>query len=226
MKCLFRRLCVFLVLICACFMLCFHTVSANEYIKPENDKYTDIFYNYYCDMYCDGEEVSDFRYKTLYEHYDIGSSDPVYVVSFMSQTGLIPDNYYAVYGNYVLHNGGWLPYWLGLYVYTPANGSIYKFDDAYFAVDDIDACFKSLMENRFAYLIGDVNSDCVLNIKDATFIQKCLAGIEDFDFDHRLIGTWEDPSQQLSHISDFNRDGRCNIKDVTTIQKHIAGLPY
>lgn len=221
MKFLVRRILVALVLLCVCFTFCIYSVSANEYIESEYDEYTDIFYNYYAG----DKEISDFRYKTLYVHYGDESSDtPLYVLAFMSQTGLIPDRYLAVYGDYVLYNGGWLPYWLGLYVYTPESGSVCKFSDAYLSVDGIDACFESLMENKFAYLIGDVNSDCVLNIKDATFMQKCFAGMEEFDLDHSLTGVWEDSSQQLSHISDFNRDGSCDIKDATAVQKHIAGL--
>ena len=101
-----------------------------------------------------------------------------------------------------------------------------KFSDAYLSVDGIDACFESLMENKFAYLIGDVNSDCVLNIKDATFMQKCFAGMEEFGLDHSLTGVWEDSAQQLSHISDFNRDGSCNVKDATAIQKHLAKMGF
>ncbi len=76
--------------------------------------------------------------------------------------------------------------------------------------------------------IGDLNGDNNLDIKDATLIQKCLAGVEEFDAYNDMVlgflekhhGKWE------RYISDFNRDGVRNVKDATAIQKHIAGLEY
>lgn len=61
------------------------------------------------------------------------------------------------------------------------------------------------------YTTGDVNLDHILNIKDATAIQKHLAGIQ-------LL------SQQGIFVADVNNDSSINIKDATTIQKKLAGL--
>lgn len=60
-------------------------------------------------------------------------------------------------------------------------------------------------------LLGDVNLDKKLNIKDATAIQKHLATVITLD------------SKALS-VADFNEDGKLNIKDVTSIQKRLAGI--
>jgi len=60
-------------------------------------------------------------------------------------------------------------------------------------------------------LLGDVNLDNKLNIKDATAIQKHLATVITLD------------SKALS-VADFNEDGKLNIKDVTSIQKRLAGI--
>lgn len=83
----------------------------------------------------------------------------------------------------------------------------------------VDSC------NRFSYqksnvikinvakgkLYGDVNSDGVLSITDATKIQSYLAGITDF-------------SSAQTEIADINRDGNINIADATMIQKKLVGL--
>ncbi|MED9970640.1 MAG: dockerin type I domain-containing protein [Ruminococcus sp.] len=56
---------------------------------------------------------------------------------------------------------------------------------------------------------GDVNNDGVLNIKDATLIQKYLAKSTQF-------------SRLQALTADVNGDGTVNISDVTVIQKLIA----
>ena len=58
---------------------------------------------------------------------------------------------------------------------------------------------------------GDVNDDGVVNIIDATFIQKYIAGIDSFT-----------ENQQI--YADVNRDGLINIIDATSIQKYCAGI--
>ena len=57
--------------------------------------------------------------------------------------------------------------------------------------------------------MGDSNEDDVVNIKDATVIQKHIAGYEVF------IET---------KISDCDSNQSVNIKDATAIQKYAAGL--
>lgn len=58
---------------------------------------------------------------------------------------------------------------------------------------------------------GDANLDTSVNIKDATAIQKYIAGLETFD--------------EMSKIAaEVNGDSNINIKDATAIQKYIAGI--
>ncbi|MBQ2944392.1 MAG: leucine-rich repeat protein [Ruminococcus sp.] len=61
------------------------------------------------------------------------------------------------------------------------------------------------------YELGDANTDGNVNIKDATAIQKHLAGIEFL-------------SNRGNSVADFNNDSNINIKDATAIQKFIAGI--
>lgn len=59
-------------------------------------------------------------------------------------------------------------------------------------------------------IIGDVNKDEKLNIRDATALQKYLAKIDEV---YKLV-------------ADFNGDLKIDIRDVTDIQKKLAGLKY
>lgn len=59
--------------------------------------------------------------------------------------------------------------------------------------------------------IGDVNNDGVVNVKDATLLQKSIAGTAALDADTR-------------YISDVFYDGTISVKDATAIQKRVANL--
>ena len=61
-----------------------------------------------------------------------------------------------------------------------------------------------------AGLLGDADGDEVVNIKDATTIQKNLAGLA--------------VSKFVEEAADANGDDKVDIKDATAIQKWIAGL--
>ena len=65
-------------------------------------------------------------------------------------------------------------------------------------------------EQDMEYVYGNVTDDTEINIKDATAIQKHLAGIAD-------IG-------KKYIYADANGDGKININDATTIQKYVAGM--
>lgn len=60
-------------------------------------------------------------------------------------------------------------------------------------------------------IMGDVNGDDEVNIKDATEIQKYAASLSVLTEDALISG-------------DVTQDSEVNIKDATAIQKHIAGI--
>lgn len=72
-------------------------------------------------------------------------------------------------------------------------------------------------ENGYAFAegkvfeLGDVNCDRVINIKDATEIQKYLAQLVEFD-------------EEKLALADYYTDGNINVLDVTKIQKFLAKL--
>ena len=71
--------------------------------------------------------------------------------------------------------------------------------------------FKFVDLDAPPFELGDVNRDGAVNIKDATAIQKKLAGLISLD-------------EEQMFLADFNEDGNVNIKDATQIQKRLAGL--
>lgn len=60
------------------------------------------------------------------------------------------------------------------------------------------------------YLIGDVNGDKAVNIKDATHIQKFIAGL--------------DVPKVNNVLGDVDNSADITVKDATAIQKFIAGI--
>lgn len=74
---------------------------------------------------------------------------------------------------------------------------------------------KVAMELPYVYVIGDADYDWKITIKDATMIQKILAGLEEYK-----------SVVCVSRPEDKDRDGRVTIKDATAIQKQIAGLGF
>ncbi len=66
-------------------------------------------------------------------------------------------------------------------------------------------------EPKGELMLGDVNADGKLNIKDVTAVQKYAAKIVEFD-------------EVQQAVADFNGDGKINVKDATQMQKKIANL--
>lgn len=69
--------------------------------------------------------------------------------------------------------------------------------------------------SQIAYMIGDVDNNGKVNVKDATLIQKYVAKISTL-------------TQRDLLSADVTADGKVNIKDATAIQKYIAKIeiPY
>ena len=60
-------------------------------------------------------------------------------------------------------------------------------------------------------ILGDADEDSKVNIKDATAIQKHIAGLITL-------------TQTGEKLADVDSNTTVNIKDATAIQKHIAGM--
>ena len=172
------------------------------------------------------EEFDYCRYINILEYNADGSetsdeATPDYILAFFDYAlGSFAFSAEAI-GDYVvistmIHN----PYDIALFVFSTEDNRVYTLREAWDAqLPRIDEIMNFTGER-----IGDVNHDEVLNIKDATLIQKALAGIATITDDGIPYVTYKEGDPWC--LSDFNRDGERNIKDATAIQKHIAGLEY
>lgn len=92
-----------------------------------------------------------------------------------------------------------------------------KYSDFVLLCPEDSVALKYAKDNEFAYNLyklnplGDVNLDFTVNVKDATAVQKHLAGLITLDETALLL-------------ADFNKDDTVNIKDATAIQKYVAGI--
>lgn len=190
----------------------------------------------------------DYGYKEIYEYFSDGSlidsgasiseATPDYVLITGSEVPVKEDKICVeIYGDYVVktdqtNKAIYHPYadGNGYYIIIPGDDlhyrnerEVYVLRDAYDeGIKGIEAVFEKY---GLGYLIGDTNNDRALNVKDATYIQKCLAGLEEFASYDCLFSEDYEPQPDVPHyVTDFNRDGQRNIKDATAIQKHIAGL--
>ncbi|MDP4120412.1 MAG: dockerin type I repeat-containing protein [Bacillota bacterium] len=60
-------------------------------------------------------------------------------------------------------------------------------------------------------MLGDANSNGIVSLKDATAIQKYLAGLITFNSTQKVA-------------ADVDNSGSINLKDVTVIQKYLAKM--
>jgi len=127
------------------------------------------------------------------------------------------------YGDYIIRDSNsYFPETLGYYIYLPEANKIYALQDAFDM--GIESVYNVFTEGGIGELIGDVNYDRKLNVKDATLIQKEISRVEFIENNYIPSYTWSDSPDVPSYIGDYNRDGKMNVRDATAIQKHIAGL--
>lgn len=122
-------------------------------------------------------------------------------------------------GKYAVANEQtYAPYGLGYFVYFPYEDKLYTLEEAYEAYPYYADIMISLIDypsTGYYRLIGNVDYDNRITIKDATRIQKRIAGCD--------LGEVYREELELE-ASDFNGDGKLNIRDATAIQKMLAHI--
>ncbi len=164
--------------------------------------------------------ISIALYDEHYIHYTEGKETPVYAL--ISNWGTPSDVQTAhIINDMVFEDRAKTPftYQYGIYIFE--TGEFYDLID----VPDLDLegkanIYKSV---NYRYRMGDNNGDYNLTIQDATYMQKCLANLEDFRDDDDITEYFHKPDKKV-YISDYNRDGERNIRDVTAIQKKLANI--
>lgn len=207
------------------------TVSAIS-INEENEyKYDEIIIPKILENYQFDNVELDVYYDEIYEHFSnqtlstIAQSTPDYILIYCSTNIGYPSSFADLFGDYVLStNSGGYPFVFNYGIYVPKTEEIYSLSYAYeIELEGIEEVFT---EAKIGRLIGDMDKDRKITIKDATYLQKCLAGILEFDkYDYITAYEYEE-NPPLLYVSDFNRDCERNIKDATAIQKHLAKMDY
>ncbi len=203
---------------------------AGEMIIDENSKYAeDVLKHVFSGSYA----ISDFysreyvaNYKEIYECYneDVSSTDetvPDYVLVRITGNIVLGGGRVSIYGGYIIRGDyGELALDMGYGIYVPKEDKLYCLDDAY--NEGVEGIEKVFTQVGIGELLGDTDKDRKLSVKDATLIQKFLAGLAELEDDY--IFAHQEGWSSLEYMSDFNRDGKRDVKDATAIQKYIAGL--
>ena len=179
---------------------------------PEEDPHTGSgWLSYYSELY---------RYRSDATPCE---ATPDYVLIEVYENVYGPAFAAELLGDYILRDYNYkYPSTFGYVIYLPKNNEIYSLEKAYeLNIEGIENVFT---EAGIGELLGDVNYDRELNIKDATLIQKSLVGLEKIKNDYIDGFAFDDIENVPTYISDFNCDRKSDIRDVTAIQKAIAGF--
>lgn len=110
---------------------------------------------------------------------------------------------------------------LGYYAVIPETRQVMLLEDAVSAgLENIeDECLSVGICRR----IGDADGDGELTVRDATYIQKGVAGLEGYEFESGLYGF---ARYSYSDIFDFDGNNKIDVRDSTNIRKYLADLPF
>jgi len=185
--------------------------------------------------YC-GDGWLDYFYSPLYYHYPAVTGDeatadePDYILAFAGNSIVSPALSAESFGDKYLvqRYNCYYPYILGIHIITTSDAPNYKvyslreaWDMGLEGIEDVFTDF-GLGEIR-----GDSDGDKEITVKDATYLQKCISGVDSFKDREYISGIVENNYDSFNgRISDMNMDGKVNIRDATAIQKAVAGLPY
>lgn len=124
---------------------------------------------------------------------------------------------------------GYVPFTYQYGIYNISEDKFYDIEDVYGepGYENIDEAFA---ECNVGTLLGDVNYDGIINIIDATLIQKYSANLLDYPKNDSInVGLCPVAGKSfvlLKYNSDMNRDGKRNVSDATAVQKYCARLDY
>lgn len=198
-----------------------HSFMFKNVAIAEEYKYKDELIKLWDVLLEDPEDGNPYliEYTELYEYYSAEntSSTPDYVLVRAYENIFAECTITTNFGDYVLYSPD-LKYpgeEFGYHIYIPEKNEVYTLMEAW--NKNINGIEKVFTEARIGQLVGDVNYDKKVNIRDATLIQKHLAGLDDaykFAVDPYYIYL----------VPDYNRDGKLNVRDATAIQKYVAKL--
>lgn len=180
-------------------------------------------------------------YKELFCHYN-ESGDVDWVFVYCHSDWYIPEGGFYHIGNRLIRTGkSFTPYSLGFAVFDVKDDKFYDVskvwkDEKYdgIAKQFEQACDNGIAEFEAGLVIGDMNNDSIISVSDATYLQRCLAGLDDYPvtpelqlFVDKKIALDPVNCNKTFDINDFydtNKDGTVSIGDATIIQKYVAEI--
>lgn len=205
-----------------------------RYYVPDN-QFEDEFYDAYGWAI---EDNSGTNYKELYHHYsETGAIDWVFV--YGTTNCVEPIICYFQVGNRLINtSNAMIPFSVDYGIYDVEENKFYDITEVWKNEKYKEALkqFEKECDNGFAdytasVKIGDMNNDGLITVSDATYLQRCLAELEDYPvtpelqiFIDRKVGI--DPKGyktfDINDFYDVNEDGTVSIGDATKLQRISA----
>lgn len=204
--------------------ICVLPVSADEFL------FKDEFYEY-----ASWEGTPNYEdvlyYRELAYHYDDNSELNWVLVQGETWYRNCEETYEVLGDRVFILAGGYVPFVLSYGVYLAKEQSFiditfmrvkYELEGKY--ADIYPEVLEDLEKFNLGEKIGDLNGNGIVDIDDATEIQRCLAEYTDYPENDPVgaAGYYTTGSETLQYKSDFNRDGKRNIQDVTALQRKLA----
>ncbi len=167
-------------------------------------------------------------YDEVYYHY-VDENDPDseidWAIVYFESSPNAPSGTVRVVLDYVIVSGN-------LFMYYPVGWAVYDAElNEIISIDKIDATKyngieEGLKEAEVGNPFGDADLDGELTIFDATYIQRAVAGLHEFEEYDTIEGspwgvTYDRP---LNYISDIDSDGERTVLDATAIQMKLAQI--
>lgn len=218
-------------------LTCICLIPAKAVGNNENSNY--LFQDKFYDAYGWGIEVyNESYYKELYYHYsETGDIDWAFIFGRTDLSAAMLC-YYQIGNRLIYQLDELFPFSLGYGIYDVTDNKFYDINQVWKSEKYKEAvklfekeCDNGLVDYKTSIKIGDMNNDGFITISDATYLQRCLAGLEDYPvtpelqlFIDQKIGI--DPKgYETFNIEDFydvNKDGLVSIGDATKLQRISA----
>lgn len=202
------------------------------YVSGEVNLFEDRFLEIYSDDYESSQPIepgsvkSSHYYEEIYYHYDGNGEIDWALIDECSYNKTKPVMYSAMYKDRILSNGGYYPFSFRYGVYDVKEDKFYSIFGSGFDFEKYEGLDEALTAYEPGIPLGDVDSDGVLSVMDATLIQRALVGLYEFK--------WNDDMSSFSivwyggdgpkYMSDYDRDGERTILDATAIQRKLAKI--
>lgn len=210
---------VSILLVCV-FMLSLTMVPASS-----ESSFRGWFYSEYIKQY-----GTPTHYTECYYHYqdseNFDSSNIAWALILCTEEVMddfVDNRHYCVVGDRVIvEPADMWPYAIPYAVYDKEKNEFTNIVDVDY--NNYEGLLEALDNEKFVYMIGDMDSDKKLSIIDSTMIQQALVGMIEFPENDENVAWCVQGSEKLDYFSDVDRDGERTVMDATVIQMKLAQL--